>query len=317
MSVKSISITLISAVIVVVISYAVFLVYVSWPIESLSITNAGIFGDSFGIITSLFSGLAFTGMIVTILLQKEELSLQRNELSLTRKEFIEQKKIFRIQSFNDSFYRLLDFRKKCLSEITIISDKANNTKKHSIDALKHLIDNFNESYDTTEFKGYGNSKGDKKLILQYKIGLAIHDKIVTNRQGRYLGVLRSLFSLIDSELNSDEEKSMYWSLLADQMTAHEKIYLFLVIFYSNVDKELHDYVHHAKFFENQPAGLGLLVALRLMYEERYSTKLPNLKLNKYMPFTKKESTRIKNIIKNEHKQLNSDKTVTTKQESTF
>lgn len=300
MSVKNISITLICTVILIVISYAIFLVYISWPISSLSIGNAGVFGDSFGIITSLFSGLAFTGMIVTILLQREELSLQRNELTLTRKEFTEQIKIFKFQSFNDSFYRLLDFRKQCLSEITIVSDKTNNTKKHSIDALKHIIDNFNDSYDTAEFKNYGNAIGDEKLVLQYKIGRSIHDKVVTNRQGRYLGVLRSIFSLIDTELNLEKEKTMYWSLLADQMTAHEKIYLFLVIFYSNVDKELHDYVHQANFFENEPAGLGILVALRLMYEERYSSKLPNKKLNRYIPFTQQESIRIKNIIKREN-----------------
>lgn len=44
------------------------------------------FGDSFGMINSLFSGLAFAGIIYTILLQRKELSLQRNELALTRKE---------------------------------------------------------------------------------------------------------------------------------------------------------------------------------------------------------------------------------------
>jgi hypothetical protein len=48
--------------------------------------NRGTFGDSFGAINSLFSGLAFAGVIFTILLQRRELSLQREELNLTRKE---------------------------------------------------------------------------------------------------------------------------------------------------------------------------------------------------------------------------------------
>ena len=38
----------------------------------------------FGAVNSLFSGLAFAGVIFTIYLQKTELSLQRKELELTR-----------------------------------------------------------------------------------------------------------------------------------------------------------------------------------------------------------------------------------------
>ncbi len=44
------------------------------------------FGDSFGAVNTLFSGLAFGGIIYTILLQRKELALQRKELSETRKE---------------------------------------------------------------------------------------------------------------------------------------------------------------------------------------------------------------------------------------
>jgi hypothetical protein len=67
--------------------YAVLLIYATWPISELSISKAGVFGDSFGLLTSLFSGLAFSGVIITILLQREELQLQRQELSENRKEF--------------------------------------------------------------------------------------------------------------------------------------------------------------------------------------------------------------------------------------
>jgi hypothetical protein len=46
----------------------------------------GVFGDMFGAINALFSGLALAGIIYTIFLQKHELSLQRKELEYTRKE---------------------------------------------------------------------------------------------------------------------------------------------------------------------------------------------------------------------------------------
>lgn len=50
-----------------------------WP-------SRGQFGDVFGAVNALFSGLAFTGLIYTVFLQREELSLQRKELELTRQE---------------------------------------------------------------------------------------------------------------------------------------------------------------------------------------------------------------------------------------
>lgn len=48
--------------------------------------DRGTFGDMFGAVNSLFSGLAFAGVIYAIALQSQELSLQRAELKLTRTE---------------------------------------------------------------------------------------------------------------------------------------------------------------------------------------------------------------------------------------
>ena len=48
--------------------------------------SRGQFGDVFGAVNSLFSGLAFSGLIFAILLQREDLELQRQELTLTRQE---------------------------------------------------------------------------------------------------------------------------------------------------------------------------------------------------------------------------------------
>lgn len=48
--------------------------------------DRGNFGDTFGAVNALFAGLAFAGMIFTILLQRRELALQREELKLTRME---------------------------------------------------------------------------------------------------------------------------------------------------------------------------------------------------------------------------------------
>ncbi len=43
-------------------------------------------GDTYEAVSALFGGLAFAGVVVTILLQSMELRLQREELAETRKE---------------------------------------------------------------------------------------------------------------------------------------------------------------------------------------------------------------------------------------
>lgn len=51
----------------------------NWPAR-------GTFGDMFGAVNALFSGLALAGVVYAILLQRRELALQRQELELTRHE---------------------------------------------------------------------------------------------------------------------------------------------------------------------------------------------------------------------------------------
>ena len=52
----------------------------------IDMDKRGQFGDLFGSVNALFSGLAFAGVVFAILLQRQELALQRQELKDTRAE---------------------------------------------------------------------------------------------------------------------------------------------------------------------------------------------------------------------------------------
>ena len=87
-------------------------------------TERGTFGDMFGAVNSLFSGLAFAGVIIAILLQRKELELQREELELTRGEFKKQTEEFEkqndnlnIQRFENTFFKMLDLLNEIVSNI--------------------------------------------------------------------------------------------------------------------------------------------------------------------------------------------------------
>lgn len=70
----------------------------------------GVNGDMFAAINSLFAGLAFGGIIMTIYLQKKELSLQRQELINTRE-------IFQKQKFENTFFQLSSLQQELLNSI--------------------------------------------------------------------------------------------------------------------------------------------------------------------------------------------------------
>ena len=85
----------------------------------------GTFGDQFGFVNALFSGLAFAGLICTILLQKNELTLQREELAYTRAEmerqttqFKNQNDTLRIQRFENTFFSMLSLQQQIVNELS-------------------------------------------------------------------------------------------------------------------------------------------------------------------------------------------------------
>lgn len=54
--------------------------------------SRGTFGDLFGAVNALFSGLAFAGLLYTINLSKKDLEIQRQEIEINRKELIKSRK---------------------------------------------------------------------------------------------------------------------------------------------------------------------------------------------------------------------------------
>lgn len=87
---------------------------ISWIVTDnlyCSVTDRGAFGDKFGFINSLFSGLALAGIIYSIFLQQKELSLQRTELKETKEEFKD-------QNFQTTFFNLLKTQNQLAVDIS-------------------------------------------------------------------------------------------------------------------------------------------------------------------------------------------------------
>lgn len=85
----------------IVLSSVVIIWLSSWVYlnhKNFDYPTAGQFGDKFGFVNSLFSGLAFGGIIISLFYQRTELNIQKVELRETRDQF--KKQIFESTFFN-------------------------------------------------------------------------------------------------------------------------------------------------------------------------------------------------------------------------
>ena len=98
-------------------------------------TCAGGFGDQYGVLNTLFTGLAFVGLIATILLQRKDLELQRKELKRQSDEFETQNRLFDIQKFENLFFKYIEHVNYLRKDVFIEYDSENQ-------AISDIFKNF-------------------------------------------------------------------------------------------------------------------------------------------------------------------------------
>lgn len=171
----------------------------------------GTFGDQFGAINSLFSGLALAGIIITILLQSRELSLQRKELSQTREVFNQQK-------FETTFFQLLN-----LIERNHRSLEFNQTTRKGQEIVEKKTFRGSEALFSHYKYFFLNKLNFKEETLQRDITRqselffeSLKDDILP-----YIKAVENTLNFI--YLSKVENKRFYKDLLASQLTETNKV----------------------------------------------------------------------------------------------
>lgn len=234
MSIKNLSILLIGGVIFTVLVYAGVLIYLIWPISEISISNSGVFGDSFGLLTSLFSGLAFAGLIITIVMQKKELALQREELSLTREELSGQKQemqaqneTLKVQRFENTFFKMLELLEGCRNDVFY---QFNGTAYEGRDAVERLYTVYYKFYlgsNTADNFGQQiwifkeDSKTEAGIVREYNEFY----KKYGDELGQYYRTLYNILKLVERAEFLDD-KTVYTNLVRAQLSRYELSLLF-------------------------------------------------------------------------------------------
>lgn len=196
-----------------VIIYGGVLLVVTWPIEVLSINNAGVFGDSFGVLTSLFSALAFLGVVLTLSYQREEFKLQKIELEENRKEM--QK-----QGFENSFFQMLKLHNDILNSLSQQRAAVNGTYREEGRAvIKSMQKSLHRNFERKASRGQLELKDLQEVFDEFYQSQGY-------QLAHYFRFLYNIFKFI-SESNIDEK--LLYSRLARAQISNQELY---IIFYN-------------------------------------------------------------------------------------
>lgn len=178
--------------------------------------SAGVAGDMFGALTSLFSGLAFAGLISTLLMQRQELELQRGELELSRNEF-------QLQRYETVFFNLLRLFNEHVASLTVSYTTGTfGAQSRVVITGKDALSRFVEKMPTEISVGFSNGvnlddvKSEAKRISfeeQMQKYDAFFDRDLEKNIGPYFRLLYNILRHIDESDLDDDQKVKYARIL--------------------------------------------------------------------------------------------------------
>lgn len=239
-------------------------------IEPKPVVDANSFGDLYGALNTLFSGFAFLGVIVSILIQSEELNDTRREIAKQTEQFSSQTDAMYKQSFENTFFQLLVLNNEIVKSAII-----NTTTK---DKFGNLIALKGEGRDV--FKKYSEYFSHHRGIHYYmQIGDAyelFHNEI-DDVLGHYFRSVYQALKLIDSALLDNVQKKEYANMLRAQLSKHELEMLFYNCLSKLGNVKFKPLLEKYEFFEH----LSPLVNIEGKYLTQYDISVFGFSNRKY------------------------------------
>lgn len=194
--------------------------------------DRGTFGDMFGSVNALFSGLAFAGVLIALFMQKNVLELQRQELADNRavleaqkdelkgqkeqliiqnKQLQNQYETAELQRFENTFFKLLE---NLYFEIKILEEKLNN--KHPFQMLANSFQFNSNSWNVNIDVEIQKGDFEKRFLSE-----------LNNFPRSFLPYIKILFTIIKFVDESNvPSKIFYTNIIKYKLTSAENILLF-------------------------------------------------------------------------------------------
>ncbi|MDR2238280.1 MAG: putative phage abortive infection protein [Chryseobacterium sp.] len=174
-------------------------------------SKRGTFGDMFGFANSLFTGLSFLGLIITILLQRQDINNQREDA--------------KIQNFEGTFFNLLNFHRETRNTLEkqytkrVQAGLSINSEEYSRKGVQLISRIYQEYLEALPI----DKKFDKSVYQKiYKLNWDV--------LGHYFRGVQALLDLVDRlSLKSEDAlnfKKTYFNLIKSQLSEYETVMLF-------------------------------------------------------------------------------------------
>ncbi|WP_368211589.1 putative phage abortive infection protein [Aeromonas sp. s10] len=187
--------------------------------DNVKLLEMGVFGDSYGALNTLFSALAFTGIIASIYFQREELKATREELEATRYEmkyqgeqFEAQTTALKLQVFENTFFNMLKLFNDIVESMAIPGLGGNIITGRR--CFRQLCE------DMADYQYRSDMAGLDCISIYEAYYIAAEDKI-----GHYNRVMYQLFELVVNSALHEEQKVKYIEILRAQLSTYELILL--------------------------------------------------------------------------------------------
>lgn len=182
------------------------------------VPSLGEFGDVYGALNTLFSGLAFSGVIISIVIQSAELRATRKEMNSQVLQFELQTEAMQKQVFESSFFSMMNLHN------TITSNLRNEDKFRKL-----FFDLRNVAEDTHHY-----SKG---LFNHLNSVYDIFMKNAYSDIGHYFRYIHQIIKFIDGSKLDKDDKLVYSNILRAQLSNYELVLLFVnCLCYNRTDK---------------------------------------------------------------------------------
>lgn len=211
--------------------YAAFFVMLLWdaPFGLLAgRMRDGTFGDSFGTLNTLFSGMAFAGVLITLLFQRKDLSETRAQIAH--------------QQIESQFYSMLDLQQEVVRNFDLQDGGGGEVVSRGRDCFKHWAGWIPHFYGKEEGSHEERmSKSVTSLIGKHKADL-----------GLYFRSLYSVFRFIYGCNHKD--RAQFGLVVRSLLSDHELI----VLFYNSLShrgEKFKKYIYEFALFDNLEVDL--------------------------------------------------------------
>lgn len=263
-----------------------------FPVQGKDLGERGQFGDSFGVLNSLFTGLGFGGLVVTLLLQQKQIRHQELEFKL-------QQQREQVRHYEETLHRLITMYATTLAELSTVKGdlRSRSVLRGSTDRVfeatkkdkVHIVPlKVQQRYSTKQLTKDDEDFLDYLYFRNFKI-LSVE----IDRQGRLIQTLKVLLRHLVNGAPDHVVIDPYCDMVCAQITHVEVSYFFLIALAFSSEDELRTLMLESGLLE-KAAYVKRLKIHDYMYEQFWGQNIRAFKESQRLPIDEK---RISSAIK--------------------